>query len=62
MTKTVREGEPSSLPLHKLYSLFRLHFTPERNVHYSRANFFELKRVSGRRLETDTGNRKKLRI
>ena len=39
MTKTVREREPSSLPLHKLYSLFRLHFTPERNVHHSRADF-----------------------
>ena len=44
MTKTVREREPSSLPLHKLYSLIRLHFTPERNVHHSRADFFELKR------------------
>ena len=32
MTKTVTEREPSSLPLHKLYTLFRLHFTPERNV------------------------------
>ena len=27
MTKTVKEREPSALPLHKLYSLFRLHFT-----------------------------------
>ena len=41
------EREPSSLPLHKLYSLFRLHFTPEWNVHYSRADFFELKREEG---------------
>ena len=47
MTKTVREREPSSLPLHKLYSQFRLHFTPERNVHHSRADFFELKREEG---------------
>ena len=47
MTKTVREREPSSLLLHKLYSLFRLHFTPERNVHHSRADFFELKREEG---------------
>ena len=39
MTKTVRGREPSSLPLHKLYSLFRLQFTPERNVHHSRADF-----------------------
>ena len=47
MTKTVREREPSSLPLHKLYTLFRLHFTPERNVHHSKANFFGLKREDG---------------
>ena len=47
MTKTVREREPSSLPLHKLYSLFRLHFTPERNVYHKRADFFELKRDEG---------------
>ena len=44
MTKTVRDRKPSILPLHKLYTLFRLHFTPERNVHYSRADFFDLKR------------------
>ena len=44
MTKTFREREPISLPLHKLYSFFRLHFIPERNVHHSRADFFELKR------------------
>ena len=30
-----------------MYSLFRLHFTPERNVHHSRADFFELKREEG---------------
>ena len=47
MTKTVREREPSSLSLHKLYTLFRLHFTPERNVHNSRADFFDLKREDG---------------
>ena len=46
-TKTDRERKPSSLPLHKLYSLFKLHFTPERNVHHSRADFFELKREEG---------------
>ena len=44
MTKTVKEREPSILPLHKLYTLFRLHFTPERNVQHSRADFFDLKR------------------
>ena len=47
MTKTIREREPSSLPLHKLYTLFRLHFTPERNVQHSRADFFDLKRENG---------------
>ena len=47
MTKTVREREPSSLPLHKLYTLLRLHFTPERNVQHSRADFFDLKREDG---------------
>ena len=47
MTKTVREREPSSLWLYKLYTLFRLHFTPERNVQHSRANFFDLKREDG---------------
>ena len=38
-TKTVREREPSSLPMFKLYSLFRQRFTPERILQYSRANF-----------------------
>ena len=47
MTKTVREREPTSLPLWKLYALFRLHFTPERNKHHSRADFFELKKDPG---------------
>ena len=46
MTKTVRERELSALPLHKLYSLFRLHFTPERNLQHSRADFFDLERES----------------
>ena len=47
MTKTARERKSSSLPLHKLYTLFRLPFTPERNVHHSRADFFDLKREDG---------------
>ena len=48
MTKTVREQEPSSLPLYKLYTLFRLHYTPERNVKHNRAVcFFDLKRENG---------------
>ena len=46
MTKTLREKEPSSLPLYKLYTLFRLHYTPERNVQHSRADFFGLKKES----------------
>ena len=47
MTKTVREKEPNSLPLYRLYTLFRLHFIPERNKHHSRADFFNLKREPG---------------
>ena len=47
MTKTVREREPSSLLLYKLYILFRLHFTPERYVQHSRADFCDLKREDG---------------
>ena len=47
MTKTVREREPTSLPLYSLYALFRLHFVPERNKHHSRADFFNLKREPG---------------
>ena len=42
LSKTV--SEHSFLPLHKLYTLFRLHFTPERNVQHRRADFFDLKR------------------
>ena len=47
MTKTVREREPTNLPLYRLYALFRLHYTPERNKHHSRADFLELKREPG---------------
>ena len=47
MTKTVRERKPNSLPLHRLYTLFRLHFIPERNKHHRRADFFNLKRQPG---------------
>ena len=47
MTKTIREREPSSLPLYKLYTLFRVHFTPEMNVQHSRADFVDLKREDG---------------
>ena len=37
MTKAVRETEPSSLPLHKLYTLFWLHYTPGWNVQHNRS-------------------------
>ena len=47
MTRTVRERDPNSLPFYRLYSLFRIHFTPERNKYHSRADFFELQRKSG---------------
>ena len=36
--------EPNSLPLQRLYALFRLHgFIPERNKHHSRAKNFQSK-------------------
>ena len=44
MTKLVEKREPSALPLYKQYTLFRLHFTPERNVQHSRPDFFEPKK------------------
>ena len=44
MTKTVIEGEPNYLPIHRIYALFRLHFIPERNKQHSRADFFNLMR------------------
>ena len=47
MTKTIREREPTSLPLHRLYALFRIHFIPERNKQHSRADFFNIKRETG---------------
>ena len=62
MTKTVREREPSILPLHKLHALFRLHFTPERNVQHSQADLKRNKRNGRRRLEENTRRRKELRI
>ena len=47
MTKTVREIEPIALPLYGLYTLFTLHFVPDRNKRHSRADFFNLKREPG---------------
>ena len=52
MTKTVREHEPSILPLHKLYTLFRSYFTPERNVQHSRDDLFDLEKKQTKRLQT----------
>ena len=56
MRETVREREPNSLPLYRLYTLLRLHFFPVRNKHHSRADFFNFKtrtgRISCRNLET----------
>ena len=47
MTRTVRGREPTTLPLHRLYSLFRIHFIPERNKYHSRADFFNIQREPG---------------
>ena len=48
MSKTLREREPSALPLNKLYTLFRLHFTPEMKVQHSRVDFIDLKRETNK--------------
>ena len=55
MTKTVREKEPYSLPLHRLYAVFRLHFIPERNKHH-RADFFYLRRENLENRQQIPGN------
>ena len=39
MTKTVRDNDPNKMNINQLYSLFRLHFIPERNKFHSRADF-----------------------
>ena len=39
-TKTVRDNDPNKTDINQLYSLFRLHFIPERNKFRSRADFF----------------------
>ena len=42
MTSTVRDNAP--IQFNQLYSLFRLHFIPERNKFHSRAESFEITR------------------
>ena len=44
MTKTVRDNDPNKMNINQLYILFRLHFIPERNKFYSRADFFGITR------------------
>ena len=52
MTKTVREREPTKLPLHRLYALFRIHFIPERNKHHTEliSSVFRESRANQRRM------------
>ena len=47
MTKAIREREPSSLPLYKVYTLVRLHYTQERNLQHRRADYLDLKKETG---------------
>ena len=44
MTRTVRDNDPNRMDINQLYSLFRLHFIPERNKLHSRADFFRITR------------------
>ena len=60
ITRTARERQLISIPLRRLYTLFRLHFIPE---HHSRADFLNLKREPGESAAetgTDPCNRKDL--
>ena len=40
MTKTKRDNDPNKMNINQLYSLFRLHFIPDRNKFHSRVDFF----------------------
>ena len=42
--RTVRDNDPSKMDINQLYTLFRLHFVPERNKFHSRADFFAITR------------------
>ena len=44
MTRTVRDNDPKRMDINQLFSLFRLHFTPERNKLLSQADVFEITR------------------
>ena len=44
MTRTVRDNDPNKMDINQLYSLFRLHFIPERNKFHSRGDFFGITR------------------
>ena len=50
MTRTVQDNDPNRMDINQLYSLFRLHFFPERNKFHSRAVFFGIPREKS---ETD---------
>ena len=51
MTKTVRDNDPNKMNINQLYSLFRLHFIPDRNKFHSRADFFEIVREPSKTAE-----------
>ena len=54
LTQTVREREPSSLPLCKLYTWLLIHFTAKRNVNRSRGDVFDHESGKNCKLETIT--------
>ena len=51
MTKTVRDNDPNKMNINQLYSLFRLHFNPERNKFHNRGDFFGIIREPNERAE-----------
>ena len=51
MTKTMRDNDPNKININQLYSLFRLHFIPEKNTFHSRADFFGIIRETNETAE-----------
>ena len=44
MTRTVRDNDPNRMDINQIFSLFRLHFIPERYKFHKRADFFGITR------------------
>ena len=43
-TRTVRDNDPNEMDINQIFSLFRIHFNPERNKFHRQADFFGISR------------------